>query len=95
MLQISEPCHTCKPARKPRRTPDPISSTPTVISGRRARGLVRKAKYVAVYVATGRHGTCDLVDVPKSRVLRVLKGRDECWVSELFGTIVVGLPTPI
>jgi hypothetical protein len=95
MLQISPPCHTVKATRKPRSKPEPISSTPTVISGRRARGLVRKAKYVAVFVCTGRHGACDLVDVPKSRVLRVLKGRDECWVSELFGTIVVGMPSPI
>jgi hypothetical protein len=95
VIQISEPCHRIKATRKPRPSKDPISSTPTVISGRRARGLIRKAKYVAVFVATGRHGACDLVDVPKARMLRVLKGRDEVWASELFGTLVIGQPTPI
>jgi hypothetical protein len=50
---------------------------------------------VAVHVTTGAGGAADLLDTSKARVLRMIRRRDQVWLSEVFGTVVVGRPEPV
>jgi hypothetical protein len=100
MLKIVPAGVRVKPVRFPRllrRRPEPVvlTSNPKCIRARTARGLIRRAAYVAVYVTIGKGGAADLLDVAKAQALRLLKNREECWLSELFGTVVIGRPEPI
>ena len=72
-----------------------LTDRPQVVSARRARGMVRRATYVAVYVTTSPGGAADILDTSKARVLKMLARRDHAWVSEIFGTVIIGRPEPI
>jgi hypothetical protein len=72
-----------------------LTDTPQFIPRRRARAIVRKAAYVAIYVTMGEYGASDLMDVSKRRVLRMLRRYEKVWVSELFGRIIIGRPCPV
>jgi hypothetical protein len=65
------------------------------MKARRVRGLIRRAKYVAVYVTTGPNGAADLLDTSKAKALHMLRGRDHCWCCEVFGSLILGRPEPI
>jgi hypothetical protein len=54
----------------------------------------RRRVGLAVYVTTGEHGAADLLDTSKRRVLRLLRRREQAWLSEVFGTVVIGRPEP-
>src|SRR5271170_378582 len=84
------------PARRVKASsPVTLTDTPQVVKARRARGLVRRAAYVGVYVTTGPNGAADILDTSKARVLKMLARRNHAWVSEIFGTVVIGRPEPI
>jgi hypothetical protein len=72
-----------------------LSDSPRLVSARSARGLVRRAKYAAVYVTMSAHGAADLLDVSKASALRLLRRHETAWVSVLFGTVCIGRPEPI
>jgi hypothetical protein len=72
-----------------------LSDTPQIMPARRARRLVRRAAYVAVYVTLTEHGTADLMDCSKASVLCMLARVDRCWLSEVFGSIFIGRPEPL
>jgi hypothetical protein len=97
MLRIVPAPSAVKSSRFPRllRQPLILTDKPVVVAARTARGLIRRAAYVAVYVTIGKGGAADLLDVAKAQALRLLKNREECWLSELFGTVVIGRPEPI
>jgi hypothetical protein len=69
-----------------------LTDTPQPVPIRQARGLIRKAKFVAVYVTLTEHGTSDLVDIPKRRALRLIRHASNVLMSVLFGTVVIGRP---
>jgi hypothetical protein len=72
-----------------------LPSEPSVVSARRVRACIRRAKYVAVYVTVGPHGAANILDTTKAAVLRMLKHRSACWACEVFGTVILGRPEPI
>ena len=80
------------PAPAVKSTKVTLTDRPQVVSARRARGMVRRAAYVAVYVTTSSGGAADILDTSKARVLKMLARRDHAWVSDIFGTVIIGRP---
>jgi hypothetical protein len=89
MSTFAPPAPSVKASRRPE-----LSDRPQLVSARTARGLVRRARYVACYVTMSAHGAADLLDVSKACVLRLLRRHEKAWVSVLFGTVVIGRPEP-
>jgi hypothetical protein len=72
-----------------------LTDIPQVMSARRAAGFIRRARYVGLIVTTGPGGAWEIFDAPKRRVLRMVRRRERVWISEVFGTVIIGRPEPI
>lgn len=92
MLTLSAPA---RPVKVGKASPVVLTDLPQLVSARAAARFIRSAEYVAVYVTTGAHGGADLLDTSKARVLKMIRRREQVWLSEVFGTIVVGRPEPV
>ena len=89
------PAATATP--RPRRVKPSVTLTdiPQCISARTAGGIIRRAAFVAVFVTVSEHGAADILDTSKRRVLRMIRRRERVWISEAFGTVIIGRPEPI
>jgi hypothetical protein len=72
-----------------------LTDLPQLVPVRVAARFIRAAECVAVLVTTGAHGGADLRDTSKARVLKMIRRRDQVWLSEVFGTVVMGRPEPV
>jgi hypothetical protein len=72
-----------------------LTDIPQVVPARHAAGFIRRARYVGLIVTTGPGGAWEIFDAPKRRVLRMVRRRDRVWISEVFGTVIIGRPEPV